>query len=891
MALSLFRTNIQRAESGIVRILSGTICTIYDTMPDGTAPVDVDGSVQVGATKTVLYNDRDGSIVKSNPLIANTQGVIEAFLDTRTIHILCQTIDGSLFGIPWIAHINASILEDRGGAIINVADYPTFQDAHDALPAEGGVIIVPLPKPITGFDVYNHATVPAFTGMVITKKVHIKGDGESGRKPAVRNFATGAEDVHSFDIQVGGCAIENLEIIGAGLAGIGNLIQFYKPGVNLQRLNVRNCDLLDASAWGFKTIADSGFFTDLVYFEDVQFGTSQYGGAQGGSGGSGSGDMLLGGGVGTGCNNYVFYNCRFFGPGYGEMEAGYKYGAVHLDQCSVVNFDSCEFQGNALSPFMSLNRFCFGLYIDGVYIESPDAATPLTNNAHRFVFGPNAYVNNFRVNGMYAVLNSTSRLMKVHANAQLVFASLSDAMISHIQGSDPTTWLTDDIIFGSDNIEFSMYDCGVADVGTGLKGPIRVETERTKIARYNRGITSVRNVLDFPSVAAAIAATPNGGTLYFPEAGGPYIPPTVDGWEINKSITILGDRNGLGGGEGTGFKYFNSIGGVNGSKNSFIFKLVAGAHGVTFKNIVISNGLGKSTETDGIGCGIYFGTDTIIQNLRLENVNVLYAGKHGIAIVGGDVGVSAYCVGLTLRNVNVYGCVSDGIRLNLVTLPLFEFVTTWECDGKGIYCVACFGLNLLTSHAEVCAKGLGYSDYNGQIVLENCRPFNMIGCHIENVVSGPGSAIGLVLNSCGSGNISGNVFVATTEQAGTIGINIVNGTRGVVIGGNHFDTFHHNVRIDNDAINTGNTILSNASLTNTGTAPGLVTIPGVTRTMAFIQDATAGVANNKGVGLLLPNVPDHTLVDAAVIQDGLIVYNSTTDILYLRAAGAWVALN
>jgi hypothetical protein len=57
-----------------------------------------------------------------------------------------------------------------------------------------------------------------------------------------------------------------------------------------------------------------------------------------------------------------------------------------------------------------------------------------------------------------------------------------------------------------------------------------------------------------------------------------------------------------------------------------------------------------------------------------------------------------------------------------------------------------------------------------------------------------------------------------------------------------------------------------------------------------VNDLTASVADNKGVGMLLPSHPDHTTIDASVVQDGLLVYNSTTDKLMIRANGAWVVV-
>src|SRR5437899_10452059 len=99
--LNLNRLNIQIPDAGIVRVVAGAIVTVYDTMVDGTSPVTSNGDVSVGAVKSTLYANRIKSTTKSNPLIADTQGLVEFYADVTEVHILVSTPSGSVYGIPW----------------------------------------------------------------------------------------------------------------------------------------------------------------------------------------------------------------------------------------------------------------------------------------------------------------------------------------------------------------------------------------------------------------------------------------------------------------------------------------------------------------------------------------------------------------------------------------------------------------------------------------------------------------------------------------------------------------------------------------------------------------------------------------------------------------------
>lgn len=55
------------------------------------------------------------------------------------------------------------------------------------------------------------------------------------------------------------------------------------------------------------------------------------------------------------------------------------------------------------------------------------------------------------------------------------------------------------------------------------------------------------NVLDFPSVEAALAAAQDGDRVYFPGTGSPYLVPLgtdSSGWVVNRSLELFGDGRG-----------------------------------------------------------------------------------------------------------------------------------------------------------------------------------------------------------------------------------------------------------------------------------------------------------------------------------------------------------
>lgn len=165
--LELNRINIQIPDAGVVRVVAGATVTIYETMPDGTAAVTKDGTVSLGAVKSVLYDDRTASITKSNPLTADSQGLVEFYVDSPEVHILVSTPTGIIYGIPWFSTTSSDFveLESFGAVGDGVADDTlAIMAAHDALPSTGGRITLKQGK------LYRHASQ-----LLFTKRIEIDG--------------------------------------------------------------------------------------------------------------------------------------------------------------------------------------------------------------------------------------------------------------------------------------------------------------------------------------------------------------------------------------------------------------------------------------------------------------------------------------------------------------------------------------------------------------------------------------------------------------------------------------------------------------------------------------------------------------------------------------------
>jgi len=398
------------------------------------------------------------------------------------------------------------------------------------------------------------------------------------------------------------------------------------------------------------------------------------------------------------------------------------------------------------------------------------------------------------------------------------------------------------------------------------------------------------NVTSFATVADAIAAVPSGGRLYFPMSGGPYTAPSAAGWTLTKPIEIFGD----GGQTNTGTLIRPFAWSGAGNKDDVVFNIQA--NGIYIHDIRIDNSVGY-TATAGTGDYVRFDDTTVIARFSMERVGLFYPGRSGVRFVG-----NAYSVEMTFKDVTIYGATGPGFYLNTCNVVKLDNVLVTEClgyqtgspsgiGGSAYLFYGCSEIVMDCCTAEQCGDNLANADYDGYIHLSVCHSSTISSVHIED----QGEAAirnGIILNVCRGTTISscGVSFPAGAGSAGSKGIHLVGGCKGCMIGANEFNYCDSTVKID-AVTDIGNTVMPQSVNSSDANAPGEVIIPAGGRNFAFMNDLTSGLADNKGVGIILPSHPDETAIDASVVQDGLLVYNSATDKLMLRAAGGWVALN
>lgn len=245
--LSLTRLNITKPDAGILRIVSGASVTIYDTNSDGTSPVTPAGEVSPGAVKSVLYADRDKITTKSNPLIADNQGLVEFYVDKIEIHVLVVALDGTTYGTPWYA-VPYTPQETIA------TNYSTLQDAVNDTP-EGGILRI-------GPGTY---IVPS-GGLLISKAIEIAGSGsrytilkpfsDSSNQPVIKFLAeqaatdtgpTSVNNVYIHDLEIRGLADDPDNAPDRAVGSHGIYIAPYASGhgqrirdVFIERVNINH---------------------------------------------------------------------------------------------------------------------------------------------------------------------------------------------------------------------------------------------------------------------------------------------------------------------------------------------------------------------------------------------------------------------------------------------------------------------------------------------------------------------------------------------------------------------------------------------------------------------------------------------------------------------------
>lgn len=336
------------------------------------------------------------------------------------------------------------------------------------------------------------------------------------------------------------------------------------------------------------------------------------------------------------------------------------------------------------------------------------------------------------------------------------------------------------------------------------------------------------NVMDYASVAAAIAAVPAGAKVYFPSEAGPFIPPDSNGWSLTKPVEIYSDGRGID--ESKAFQYFKDGGGV--WKDSTIFKINS-SH-VTIHDAAFSSQVGVSSAL-GVGDAIGFSSDTpSLGNLCLERLSVFYAGRNGLRLKGGEDpgGVSSQFFNgpVDVRDCLFLGCKGDGAHLDAATFVTMIATSFAQNKRHGLKMVGVGNGFFLQISAESNADDLSDLNYDGQVCLENCRNGQVSGCNFEDFKAAT-VYNALVLNSCRGVVVQGCEFDGDTGT--TRGIHLANGTKCCTIGANVHSDVSNPVEV-NDATNEVGNVIHGQRLLGTS---GPIILPAGSRNIVYDENA------------------------------------------------------
>lgn len=411
------------------------------------------------------------------------------------------------------------------------------------------------------------------------------------------------------------------------------------------------------------------------------------------------------------------------------------------------------------------------------------------------------------------------------------------------------------------------------------------------------------DVRSFSSVQVALDTLPIGARLYFPAVGGPYMPPSAAGWIISKPIEIFGDSDSLGL-EGTEFVFWNNGSPPNGSKNSTVFTITndgsySYGHRVYLHDFTISTiGGNYPTDTDGTGDGIRLDqTARELIDIRIERVSIDYAGRSGIRAMNGSSNIldeaPFYCINLQLKEILVYQPKGIGVLLAKTTGPKLDFVTVNQGYRSGIIMVNSSNSPLIKVEIGGCGQGNTDTNLEGFMVLYECGDMNITGSNIEGFAYyddgvDPYHALtvknGLVLVNCRACSIEANEFdnaqVSTTS--GSRGIYLysagsTNPNDGVTVGNrigvNFFADVDKAILVQNSAAVYGNVIMPQTVRTANATNSPCTVDDAGGRNWVFVTDKPTH--SRIPVGIRFPKVADVASIDASVVTEGLVVYDST----------------
>ncbi|HJW75897.1 MAG TPA: hypothetical protein VJ787_09540 [Thermoleophilia bacterium] len=123
-------------------------------------------------------------------------------------------------------------------AWINAKDYPTIQAAIDALPAAGGVVIVPPGD-------YDENTTPAMSALTLPTRTILCGSGIHATK-----LLYNADAGSAISMQSSNSSLRDFSIVGPGTGSVAKGIVVGKPGETLSNILLDNVAVVDVPECG-----------------------------------------------------------------------------------------------------------------------------------------------------------------------------------------------------------------------------------------------------------------------------------------------------------------------------------------------------------------------------------------------------------------------------------------------------------------------------------------------------------------------------------------------------------------------------------------------------------------------------------------------------------------
>ncbi len=278
-------------------------------------------------------------------------------------------------------------------------------------------------------------------------------------------------------------------------------------------------------------------------------------------------------------------------------------------------------------------------------------------------------------------------------------------------------------------------------------------------------IAALRDVRDYPSPAAAIAAAADGDRIYFPSPG-PYVAPP-GGWRISKSLELFGD----GPGDGTIAGASSIV--PDASGNAFVLDSTVTLVNIALHDLLVVGAAGakgrrapvRLTQSD-------LGTHTL-SGLRIERVEFVAVAGDAILLDGGARNAIMQ-VSITDCEINSAG--GNGVTLRNTPVTSLRGGYIHDCRGFGLYGEAALGVRLFGVAFEHNQLEGRSNDQDSQLRLKLCHGFTVIGGHFEEFssVSRP-ARTAITIENCRGGQLSSNVFMKNAAR--------ISGSRGILIHG------------------------------------------------------------------------------------------------------------